>query len=776
VNSLEKIDWQQILNHLSSFATSQKAKAYLAALPLCSDQKTAIASFQKIEQAKKILVAGERPYMESLDFFYSWFERLKKNALLKPIELKDIRYFLIETQSFIQIIKPIESTWFQSLLEQIMDFQGPLSTIDHLMTPDGQIRLDASETLYKLHNEKNQLAKKIQNTLDKIVKNHEHESDLQDKYVTNREGRWVLPVKSGMRHNIGGIIHASSGSKQTVFMEPQAIIPLNNRIRQIEIDIEKEVNRLLQEVSDYLYLKLDEFTETYEILLESDIILSQGQLSNLTSSSIPEFSDSHFDLIHLKHPLMVLNGETVIPNSLNLDQENQILILTGPNAGGKTVLLKSLGLAAHMARCGLHICVESGSRIPFLENLHIAVGDNQSVDNQLSTFASHLKILNEACEGQGSTTLILIDEICGSTDPEEGAALARGFIDYYSSQNSFALITSHLGPLKVGWSENSGIANGSMNYDTESGRATYQFIKGIPGKSLAFATAKKIGIRNEVYQQALEALSPEGRHRLKAYDEIEDLKKNIEHIKNELREKITNADKEKLKWQKLMDQFEKEKEVRLESEIAVSMEKFNKDIQKKNINNVFSAHESRSMQTVKKSEVIKSSSHNEEAKHESIDDFLKSFPPGSIVFVPSLNQDGIVQGDGDKKERIPILAGSMRLLIHWQKLRPPKKNTNPLKKKSQKRNKVTYLFAEQNSKIDLRGLTVEEAIAKLELSLESLNAQGSLRMQIVHGHGNDSLKKATRAHLSRSVLISRWQAGSQNEGGDGITWAYFIKN
>jgi DNA mismatch repair protein MutS2 len=591
LQELANIDWDKTLTHLIEFATSSEGKDNLKkTLPLHSFEE-AEQSFSTIEEAQNILKTGQRPYMESLDLFHSWYLRLEKNAVLKTIELKDIRLFLLETDNLTQILNPLKGSWIESIRPELMSAKEPLSSIDHLMTPQGDIRTDASENLYKLNQEKKQLAHKVQNTLDGLVKGHDHDSQLQDKYVTNREGRWVIPVKSGMRHELEGIIHATSSSKQTVFMEPQEIVPLNNRIKQIEIEIEKEIAKLLKEISDYLFNLITGFAQTKEVLLEVDCFLAKAQFANVTSAQAPRFSDDSITLKDLKHPLMVLNGEVVIPNSLSLSQKEKILILSGPNAGGKTVLLKSFGLAAHMARCGLPICAGDQSELPFFEEIFVAVGDSQSVDQSLSTFAGHLKVLDEACHAQGAKSLVLIDEICGSTDPDEGAALARGFIHHYAYQGAFGLITSHLGPLKMGWEEGSGIVNGSMNYDTESGRATYEFIRGVPGKSLAFATAKKIGILDSVYNNAKMYLSPAGQKRLQSMEEVERMKDEVASLKSQLREQISKAEKKQKEYEKMQRQFERDKDDRLRKEVKEQVAKLTDEFKKGQIKNLFETHE-----------------------------------------------------------------------------------------------------------------------------------------------------------------------------------------
>ncbi len=775
MQELANIDWDKTLSHLIDFATSSEGKDILKkTLPLTKEED-ALRSFKIISEAQGILLKGQRPYMESLDLYHSWFHRLEKNAVLKTLELKDVRFFLLEVDHLKETLAPLKSPWIDGLKPKIMSAEEPLSAIDHLMTPSGDIRTDASETLFKLYQEKKQIANKVQNTLDELVKGHDHDPHLQDKYVTNREGRWVIPVKSGMRHELEGIIHGMSTSKQTVYMEPQEIVPLNNRIKQLEVDIEKEIAKLLKDISDYLYSLTRDFVRSKSIMVEVDCYLSKAQFANVTSACAITFNNKEIRLEDLKHPVMVLNGENVIPNSLKLTQEEKILILSGPNAGGKTVLLKAFGLAAHMARCGLLICASPNSHLPFFDDIFVAVGDTQSVDQNLSTFAGHLKVLDQACHTQGTGSLILIDEICGSTDPDEGAALARGFIHHYAEQGSFALITSHLGPLKSGWDKESRIVNGSMNYDTESGRATYEFIRGIPGRSLAFATAKKIGIMDSVYNRAKIFLSPAGQKRIQSLDEIEKVKEEISRLKKSLKSELNETKKKQDEFDKLIAVFNREKEEKLKKEVSEALEKIKEELKKGQVKNLFESNERRQQISVDFPEVVKYSqpTAGSEKNFESLQSFAKAFPAGSVVFVTSLNQDGIIQGEANSKGEIPVLSGSMRLYVDWQLLKPPKKTQNPLKiKNNQKTTEVVY--DAKKDEVDLRGLTLNDAIEKLEVTLDNAQANQMERVKIIHGHGSDTLKKAVRSHLSRSVYVSRWMASGPNDGGDGVTMAFLM--
>jgi DNA mismatch repair protein MutS2 len=768
LSNLETLDWPKITRHLSSYATSGEGQdLLLRTSPLESEEK-AVANFKIIKDAQNLLALGERPFMESLNLYHSWFQRLEKQSQLKPLELKDIRLFFMESMALKKIIKNSQSEWGEKIASEIMEIKGPLAAIEILITPQAEIRIDASETLYRLYNEKKNQVYKIQSALNNLVKAHENEAILQDKFVTNREGRWVIPVKSGMRHDISGIIHATSASKQTVFMEPQEVVPLNNQLKKIEAEIEEEIDKLLTQISQYLFTLLADIRSTRDLLLECDVRFAQAQFGITLNAKPIKFSTETVELFNVRHPLMLINGEKVIPNTVKLTPKDRILLLSGPNAGGKTVLLKCFGLAAQMARCGLPVCADENSSLPFFENMTVAVGDSQSVDSQLSTFVGHLKALNEACRMQGLHSLVLIDEICGSTDPEEGAALARGFINYYSARRIYGIITSHLGPLKTGWSADSGVVNGSMEYNRDTGTSTYNFIKGIPGHSLAFSTAKRIGVIPEVFDFAQKYLSPETRKRFETAEEIELVKDQINQLREELKIKIQETESEKLVFKKKILEFEVDRDKRLREEVGKIKERILEESKKANVQKLFDDHERRSNILLEFPEVIKAPNKEDDF---TIDKFTKSFPPGSVAFSTSLQRDAIVQGAPNKQGEVPILAGSMRLMVFWEDLKPPKKASNPLSKRSFQ-TQVHVDLSDKGDTLDVRGKNVQLAIEELEKFLDKAITQRLDRVKIIHGHGSEALKKSIRSHLSRSVYVNRWSSSQESNGDDGATWIY----
>ncbi|MGE3760075.1 MAG: Smr/MutS family protein, partial [Pseudobdellovibrionaceae bacterium] len=714
--------------------------------------------------------------MESLDLFAPWFTRLKIKSTLKTLELKDVRHFCLETIALKEIIGPFNGPYCSYLKNTLMTAEEPLSAIEQILAPNGDIRMDASEKLYSLSKEKENLARQVQNTLDRLVHDHEMVTFIQDKYVTTREGRWVLPIRGGKQHFVQGVIHATSQTKQTVFIEPEEVVPMNNRLRQVETEIEEEIERLLVELSAYLTTLSSDFERTRECLETADVKLSIAKFATLIEATPCEFSENVIALKEVKHPLLVLNAKAnqkgIVSNNVELDPKaHGILLLSGPNAGGKTVLLKAVGLAAHMARCGIPICAAEGSKLPFFEKIHIAVGDSQSVDENLSTFAAHLKVLGEATTAKGPKTLLLIDEICGSTDPEEGSALARSFIETYARNQVLGVITSHLGPLKTGWNEKSGVINGSLEYDRESGRPTYQFLMGIPGESLAIQTAKRVGVPTQIVERAIDALSPATRTKLEALQEIEQLKSEIQHLRLNLDSELKQTEKKRKEYEKLKADFEREKESLLSKELKKAQTKVEEMIAQAKVENVFKKHTALQEIKMELPEIIKAPAGPVFSQGlQSADEFTKRFPPGTKIFVPSLSRDGVVQSEPNNKGEVLVMAGSIRMYLPWQDLKPPQKADNPTAHAVRRATPFSVALHETDRTLDLRGKTVDAAIEELESILDQASTHKEDRIKVIHGHGTEVLKRAVRTYLSRSMYVKKWKAGAPDQGGDGMTW------
>jgi DNA mismatch repair protein MutS2 len=431
-----------------------------------------------------------------------------------------------------------------------------------------------------------------------------------------------------------------------------------------------------------------------------------------------------------------------------------------------------VGLAAQMARCGLLVAAAEGSRMPFFSKVHVAVGDAQSVDQHLSTFAAHLQVLNEATGSKGSSTLLLIDEICGSTDPEEGTALARAFIQAYARNGSFGVITSHLGPLKLGWDDKSGVVNGSLEYDNKTGKPTYMFLMGIPGQSLAIQTARRVGVSSEIVDEALSFLSPEVKKYHAGLDEVEKTKGELRTLIDQTARERTEMNAEKMRYNALALKFEREKDQMLEQAVKRAEKKIDTLLEHSRVDDVFRRHERLEQIKHEMPEIVKASTTAKTSTPviENGDDFARSYPPGAKVFVPSIGRDGVIQSKPNAKGEVAILSASMRLMVPWQSLKPAQHAQNPTVDIVRRAGETASVL-DQDRVVDVRGQSMEAALKYLDDQLDTAVVHQEARIKIVHGHGTDTLKKGIRNYLSRSVYVKKWKAGTPETGGDGVTWA-----
>jgi DNA mismatch repair protein MutS2 len=424
-----------------------------------------------------------------------------------------------------------------------------------------------------------------------------------------------------------------------------------------------------------------------------------------------------------------------------------------------------------MARCGLPVCASRAS-IPFFADILIGIGDFQKVDEELSTFAAHLKLLKRASLLKGPHSLILIDEIASSTDPEEGSALAKSFIEEFAQNQVFAVITSHLNQLKSGWTSDSPVLPGSLEFDLKEGRPTYHFLPGVPGQSLALEMAKRLQVSPHILERAYHFLSPESKLRLKVLSETENLKQDLIQLQEELKKARSEAESEKIKYQNKLKLIEAEREKELSKIITEARRKIDDTIAELKATESLDRHRKSLEIKAQLPEVIKAHAF----KTQSIpngptnkDEFKNMCPPGTKVFIRSMNREGIVQSEPNNKGEVMILMDSMRLGVLWTDLQRTGNNQNPTQ--NILRQKGLFLGSHQSDpQIDLRGLTVSDAIEKVDQALDQAMQFRHRRIRFIHGIGTESLKKALRSHLTRSPFVSKWSSARPEEGGEGVTW------
>jgi len=763
-----EIDWSLVLSKISAHSTCSQAKEKILKISPYTHISLAQKSMEVIEAFKEVLIEskGQRVKLESFEYIESILFSIKKSQSLTIFDLNQVRLFLEDIKAIESIYPLHKDPNLSKFKDSILNVDPLLTEIKNLITESGEIRSNASHLLLESFNKKRSLSQNVHKTLDKLVKDYSLETILQDRYVTTREGRWVLPVISGKQHDFKGLVHDSSNSKETVFMEPEEVIGLNNKIRGLDDTIKHEIERLLKQITIKLQEKINQITKALHTAIDIDTNVSVAEWALLNhANSIKLSSKTEMDIKEGFHPLLNDTETTIIKNDLYLEEGERILILSGPNAGGKTVFLKTVGLICEMARCGLPVCAQSDSKVPFFNNVTSIVGDNQSVGESLSTFEAHLRLLNSCTELKGSTEFVLIDEICGSTEAGEGSALARAFIEEYSKNGVISLITSHLGPLKTGWSKESAVVNGSMLFDQTKGHSTYDFVKGVPGDSLAIETAKKAKVDDHIVDRALFLLTPEQRKKYSGLVEIESLQEALQTQKDEYKNKSRELEELKVEYNEMIRSFKSEQDELLERSIKNFQSKLSQ-------NQGYSHIQERLKNKVHLDRMKEGSPKVIKSKAESpitLENFSSLFPPGSPVYVPSLKKNGVVQGTPDAKGFVPIMSDSMRLLIKWSDAR---RLSTGQETNSTKKAKSSYKTIQTDSiehEVDLRGKAVDEALKELEDAIDQTMRLNCERLKVIHGHGTEKIKKNVRSYLSRHPLVKTWKSDS----GDGVTVAMF---
>lgn len=762
------LDWERVLEKISTFASCSQAKDQILATEPYTHAAIAQKNMDMVGSFTQILNSEtSKITLEALDGVESILYSIKKGQALNTLDLNSMRLFFEDLKALNEIYPWNDYDNLMSLISRVIKPDLFLEKLTTLITENGEFRSDASHLLYESFNKKKSLSQRIHKTLDQLVKDQSLEHILQDKYVTTREGRWVLPVISGKQHDFKGIIHDSSNSKQTVYMEPEEVISLNNKVRELEDIIRKEIDRLLKEISDFLNLKHAEIHKSYLAAIEIDALTACAEWAGHYQANCIELSkNSNVRLKESFHPLLVDEMEDFTKNDFELTPDENILLLSGPNAGGKTVLLKCVGLACHMARCGLPVCAHPSSTVPFFSTIKVLIGDHQSVEESLSTFAAHLKELDACSELKGPKNLILIDEICGSTEAGEGAALSRAFIEKISSNKVKGFVTSHLGPLKAGWEENSGVVNGSMYFDQKKGTPTYEFVKGVPGDSLALETAKKVGVNSEIIDRAMFFLNPDQRKKYSGLVEVESLQESLKKQRDAYKEKQSELDELKTEYHGMIKEFKQEQDSLMEMSVKRAQDNLSKNAGYSNIQNFIKNKANLDKMKADSPKLIKA---NSESSTPTIteENFAVKFPPGTPVYIPSLKKKGVIQGTPNGKGFVPVMSDSMRLLIKWSDARSvnaASEANNQIKKSPSVKQVIEGKVENQ---VDLRGMDVESALEELENAIDKSLRLESDRLKVIHGHGTEKIKKNVRSFLSRHPLVKTWKADSN----DGATLA-----
>lgn len=785
--SLSTLEYNKIISRLVSFACSDGAKQILHKLePMTDIDKINTALDYTNDALTRVYQKGSVDFSRIKDIRGS-IARLKVGSSLNALELLNIS-MLLECAAHIKGYYEQRADSIQPLIDMLDPVTLLNNAIKKCIISEDEISDDASANLRSIRRQKNIAADRIHTELNKILNSPSTRTYLQDYVITTRQGRFCLPVKAEYKSLMPGMVHDQSSTGSTVFIEPAAVVKLNNDIRELELKEQAEIEVILADLSAKAAEYTDSLLSDYEILTNLDCIFAKALLSRHFNCSRPVMNNK--GIVNIKkgrHPL--IEPHTVVPIDIYLGTDFNLLIITGPNTGGKTVSLKTVGLLTLMAQAGLNIPALEHSDIAVFDNIFADIGDEQSIEQSLSTFSSHMTNTVDILKKADSNSLILFDEIGAGTDPTEGAALAIAILDSLHRRNITTMATTHYSEIKMYALTTDGVENACCEFDVQSLRPTYRLLIGVPGKSNAFAISKKLGLSDNIINDASRRLDSED---IKFEDLVTDLEQSrvtIEREREELNEYKAQIAQLKSELTKKTERLDERTDniIRKANEEAARILKDAKEYADKTINAMnkhgmtvkeLEKHRSAIREKMnKRQEKLKIEPANNISEHKAHD--ISEFKVGMHVKVLTMNVIGTVSQIHKNKNQVTVLVGSLSTKMDIKNLAIIKGYKDPAETSSKPKGaggsgKIKMSKSSSvSSEINLLGYTVDEAIAVLDKYLDDAYIARIPQVRIVHGKGTGALRSGITSYLHGVPYIKEFRLGQIGEGAEGVTIVTF---
>ena len=785
--SLSTLEYNKIISRLVSFACSDGAKQILHKLePMTDIDKINTALDYTNDALTRVYQKGSVDFSRIKDIRGS-IARLKVGSSLNALELLNIS-MLLECAAHIKGYYEQRADSIQPLIDMLDPVTLLNNAIKKCIISEDEISDDASANLRSIRRQKNIAADRIHTELNKILNSPSTRTYLQDYVITTRQGRFCLPVKAEYKSLMPGMVHDQSSTGSTVFIEPAAVVKLNNDIRELELKEQAEIEVILADLSAKAAEHTDSLLSDYDILTNLDCIFAKALLSRHFNCSRPVMNNK--GIVNIKkgrHPL--IEPHTVVPIDIYLGTDFNLLIITGPNTGGKTVSLKTVGLLTLMAQAGLNIPALEHSDIAVFDNIFADIGDEQSIEQSLSTFSSHMTNTVDILKKADSNSLILFDEIGAGTDPTEGAALAIAILDSLHRRNITTMATTHYSEIKMYALTTDGVENACCEFDVQSLRPTYRLLIGVPGKSNAFAISKKLGLSDNIINDASRRLDSED---IKFEDLVTDLEQSrvtIEREREELNEYKAQIAQLKSELTKKTERLDERTDniIRKANEEAARILKDAKEYADKTINAMnkhgmtvkeLEKHRSAIREKMnKRQEKLKIEPANNISEHKAHD--ISEFKVGMHVKVLTMNVIGTVSQIHKNKNQVTVLVGSLSTKMDIKNLAILKGYKEPAETSSKPKGaggsgKIKMSKSSSvSSEINLLGYTVDEAIAVLDKYLDDAYIARIPQVRIVHGKGTGALRSGITSYLHGVPYIKEFRLGQIGEGAEGVTIVTF---
>ena len=781
--SMETLELPRVLSLLADQAVTEEGKERARRLRPETDPAEVALRLKETTAAVNKMVLRGSPSFSGVKPVAGSLQRADMGGSLNTRELLDIAGVLAAARSA------------KEYGESDGEEKSPIDVLFHSLHPnrfledkitgsivgDGELADSASPELASIRRHIRATESKVRDILQKIISSSQAKY-LQESIITQRSGRYVVPVKSEFKNEIPGLVHDLSGSGSTFFIEPMGVVKANNELRELQAKEEKEIDRILAELSAEAASFREDITLNYDLLIRLDSIFARGKLSARMGAMEPGLSAKSLCLRRARHPL--LPPKTAVANDLSLGEKFDTLVITGPNTGGKTVTLKTIGLLTLMAQCGLHIPAGDGSTIRVCQRVLADIGDEQSIAQSLSTFSSHMSnIVGMLAETDGET-LVLFDELGGGTDPVEGAALAAAIIEHARSLGALVAATTHYAELKVYAMTTPGVENASCEFDVETLAPTYRLLVGIPGKSNAFAISQRLGLPQEIIQQAAARVSAENVRFEDVLTKLDQQRQEMEKEQRQAAQLRLEMEQAAAKAQEYRDSLQKEKEKnearakaearaildearRTADEVFRELGDMRKKAQKEQdwqaVNDQRAGLRHRLNEAEDKLGVREKAAPPPMLRPAQKGDTVTILKTGTQGTVLSVNKDGVLQ----------LQAGILRITAKQEEVRVVEGETQTQKAARQYIQRTEHKLRSLGAKaeVDLRGMTTDEAEMTLSQFLDRAIMGNLTQVTVIHGKGTGAVRKAVHTYLKRCKGVASFRLGRYGEGEDGVTVA-----
>ena len=784
--SLQKLELDQVLQRLSACAGSEGGKAACLLLRPTSDLEEVTLLLQQTTAASDLCARKGNPVFGDVTDVSSSLERAERGGTLQPKEFLRVAGILRCARTIQGYVSPDDpKTVLDSLFRSLTPNKYLEDKIFGAILSEEEIADTASTALADIRRHMRIQSGKIRDSLQKVISSPAYSKFLREPIITIRQGRYVVPVKSECKNDVPGLVHDVSATGSTYFVEPMSAVNANNALRELELKEKKEIERILAELSAEAAGYRSAIDLDYQLLVQLDVIFAKAKLSYQMRAGEPIMNEKgRVELRKARHPL--IDPKTVVPISVRLGTDFDSMIITGPNTGGKTVTLKTIGLLTLMAECGLHIPAGDGSTLSTFEAILADIGDEQSIAQSLSTFSSHMRTIVDVVAQCDDRTLVLFDELGAGTDPAEGAALATAIIEFCRKMGSRVVATTHYAELKLYAMRTKGVINASCEFDVETLRPTYRLLIGIPGKSNAFAISRKLGLAEEILKEAdslvdksdkdfedvLSQLESQRQQMESARVEAERLRQETAKIKQQSEQYQAQLQKEK---EKAMESARKEAQYIIEEARAAAnlaseeLKAMKKQLQDRADTTGFNQRQSELRRNLNEAEdKLRSAQPKKERPKPSrgilVGDTVELLKLGTKASVIGINKDGSLQ----------LQAGILKMTAAPEEVYLLE-NENPYKEKGArpKHSGREMKLSAMPTEIDLRGMDAIEAICVLDRYLDEAMRANLTQVRIIHGKGTGTLRAAVQQDLKKNKYIKSFRLGVYGEGEDGVTIAVF---